>query len=255
MTRFDKVQPLGEKAVRVGFREKVSEETNRVLRAFCKVLEEEGHPGIVEWVPAYTSLTIYYRPHMMGYENMLDLIDELSLRVSDIELPPERVVTIPTFYGGERGPDLQSLAAYHSISQEEVIRIHSQRSYLVYMLGFAPGFPYLGGLSNKLHTPRLDKPRQGVPAGSVGIAGEQTGIYPLKSPGGWQLIGHTPVRLFDSRKEDPFLIRAGDRLRFKPIIEEEYKELCKRAENGEIVALYNSEEEEGFTYETPDRLK
>src|SRR5699024_4926794 len=133
-----------------------------------------------------------------------------------------RMVEIPVLYGGDYGPDLDLVAHRNQLSTEEVIRIHSERDYLVYMIGFAPGFPYVGGMDERIEAPRKENPRQSIPAGSVGIAGKQTGIYPFESPGGWQIIGRTPAQLFLPESNPPTLIQPGDRLRFVPIDEAEY---------------------------------
>ncbi|MBM7095479.1 5-oxoprolinase subunit PxpB [Bacillus sp. H-16] len=236
------IKPAGDRAVRIGFKEEISDTVHQHIRSFCAVLEEENHSAIAEWVPAYTSVTVFYKPELVKYDEIALWLNGLSERAGTSVSRPVRVISVPVLYGGEKGPDLSRLAARHQLEEEEVIRLHTEPDYLVYMLGFAPGFPYLGGLSDRLHTPRLDKPRQKVSAGSVGIAGEQTGIYPLDSPGGWQLIGHTPARLFDPDKEDPFLFRAGDRLRFFAVEKEEYEELLARAEDGKSVVKIETEE-------------
>ncbi|MGV3465566.1 MAG: 5-oxoprolinase subunit PxpB, partial [Heyndrickxia sp.] len=135
-----------------------------------------------------------------------------------------RVVEIPVCYGGDFGPDLETVASMNGLSTEEVIQIHSSAEYTVYMIGFAPGFPYLGGMSEKIATPRLPSPRLKIPERTVGIAGNQTGVYPIETPGGWQLIGRTPIKLFRPQDEVPSLLHAGDKVRFKPISYEEYVE-------------------------------
>ena len=132
------------------------------------------------------------------------------------------MVEIPTLYGGEYGPDLDHVADHNGLTPEEVIQIHSSADYLVYMMGFTPGFPYLGGMSENIATPRLQTPRTAIPAGSVGIAEQQTGVYPIESPGGWQLIGRTPVQLFDPQRDPPVVVEAGDFIRFAPITETTY---------------------------------
>ena len=134
-----------------------------------------------------------------------------------------RIITIPVRYGGSFGPDLPEVAEYHGMTPSEVIALHSAVTYRVYMIGFSPGFPFLGGLDPRLHTPRKKSPREKVPAGSVGLADQQTGIYSLDSPGGWQLIGRTPVKLFDLSREEPLLLGAGDRVLFQPITEKEFE--------------------------------
>lgn len=142
-----------------------------------------------------------------------------------------RTVSIPVCYGGEYGPDLEYVARHHNLTPEEVISIHSEGEYLAYMIGFAPGFPFLGGLSEKIATPRRSSPRTSIPAGSVGIAGMQTGVYPISTPGGWQLIGQTPIKLFLPEQNPPSLLQAGDIVKFEPISKEEYQEL--QAKEGE----------------------
>jgi len=150
-----------------------------------------------------------------------------GIEKTENETHAAKVVRIPVVYGGEYGPDLESLAKLHDMTPEQVIEIHSGKDYLIYMLGFTPGFPYLGGMDPKIATPRLKTPRTKIPAGSVGIAGEQTGFYPLDSPGGWQLIGRTPLALFDPEREAPFLLSAGEYVRFCPIPEDRFEEIRK----------------------------
>jgi KipI family sensor histidine kinase inhibitor len=142
------------------------------------------------------------------------------------------VTEIPVCYGGEYGPDLERIAAHAGLSTSEVIRIHSGRDYLIYMMGFLPGFCYLGGLDERIHTPRLSSPRLRIPAGSVGIGGSQTGIYPMDSPGGWQLMGMTPVKTYDPARETPILVEAGDYIRFVPVSEAEYFDIKAAVDAG-----------------------
>jgi inhibitor of KinA len=143
---------------------------------------------------------------------------------------------VPTLYGGEYGPDIEFVATHNNITPEEVIEIHTATPYLVYMLGFTAGFPYLGGMSEKIATPRLKTPRTRIPAGSVGIAASQTGLYPIESPGGWQLIGRTPIKAFSPQSENPFLFAAGDYLKFRAIEQDEYDKIKELSEKGEYVA-------------------
>ena len=148
-------------------------------------------------------------------------------RSGEITIPPPELFEIPVAYGGEKGPDLGFVAQHNGLTPEDVIEIHSAGTYLIYMLGFTPGFPFLGGLSERLFTPRLETPRAVVPAGSVGIANNQTGIYPIDSPGGWQLIGKTPIKLYDPKRENPILLKAGNYLKFKKISETEYQKILQ----------------------------
>ena len=179
--------------------------------------------GIVETVPTFRSLMVTYDPSEISFEQLKKELSGISVEESAGQETPHHVVEIPVCYGGSYGEDLKDVAAHAGLTEEEVIRLHSSVDYNIYMLGFLPGFPYLGGLDPKLFTPRLDNPRTKIPEGSVGIGGEQTGIYPLESPGGWRLIGRTPLKLYDPGREQPFLYQAGDYIRFVPITAEEYE--------------------------------
>lgn len=218
------ILPAGDQALVVEFGNEISENLNRRVQLLNKKIKSLGISGIMETVPTFRSLMVVYDPEKASFEKLKKIL-------SDIRLDPEtegtaggRVVEIPVCYGGEFGEDLSDVAAHAGLTEEEVIALHSSKEYNIYMLGFLPGFPYLGGLDRRLHTPRLENPRTRIPAGSVGIGGEQTGIYPLDSPGGWRLIGRTPLKLYDPEREEPFLFDAGDNIRFVPITREEYEE-------------------------------
>lgn len=207
-------QPLGDQAVRVQFGTQIAPETNARIRRFCRALQRDPLPGVVEWVPGYVTVTVYYQPWVRRYAEMRGALEE-RVRSADSEpLPPSRLVKIPVRYGGADGPDLEDVAAYHGLTAAEVVTRHTAPTYLVYLLGFAPGFPYLGGLPEGLATPRLDTPRPSVPAGSVGIGGAQTGVYPFETPGGWRIIGRTSAVLYDILREPPALLQPGDEVRF-----------------------------------------
>jgi inhibitor of KinA len=216
--------PLSEYAVTIRFSTKVDEAVNDYVHRVAVFLEQQKKDGIFDIVPTFSSVTVYYDPLIVGnYEEMCEwLRTELEL-VEQVEAPPSRTVVIPVCYGGEFGPDLEEVARFHGMTEEEVIAIHAQGRYRVYMIGFSPGFAYLGGLSPKIATPRRATPRTRVPAGSVGIAGSQTGVYPLATPGGWQIIGRTPLALFRPEHDEPSLLRAGDIVQFRPITEDEYR--------------------------------
>lgn len=218
--------PSGDRAILIQFKQEISEVTNRKVIALARSLEEIQIDGVEECVPAYASLMVYYNPLKLGYYELVKILVELDVGESDqIEGPPT-VHEIPVLYGGEMGPDLHDVATFHGLSVQDVIRIHAGTIYRVYMIGFVPGFPYLGGLDSRLHTPRLETPRLKIPAGSVGIAGQQTGIYPLSTPGGWRIIGHSPIPLFRPYNlEKSTLISAGDSIRFVPVTEEEYSQI------------------------------
>jgi inhibitor of KinA len=216
--------PLSENAITIRFSNGVNEQTNRQVRYLAFALENKRLKGIIDIVPTFSSLTIYYDPFVLGpYEQACE---RLKAELEQVEHTPsmsERNIVIPVCYGGEFGPDLKEVAQYHGLTEEEVIHIHSHGEYKVYMIGFAPGFAYLGGLSPKIATPRRTTPRTMIPAGSVGIAGGQTGIYPLATPGGWQIIGRTPLSLFRPNHRQPSLLCAGDVVQFQPITEKEYR--------------------------------
>jgi inhibitor of KinA len=207
----------GDSALVVEFGDEISEKVNRKVHALAGALGKASLFGLGESVPTYRSLLIHYDPLRLSCDEVQAFVLEVLQECG--ERPPlePRVVEIPVVYGGEFGPDIEFVAEHNDLSVEEVIRLHSGAAYTVYMLGFAPGFAYLGGMSEVIATPRLETPRTLVPAGSVGIAGEQTGIYPIATPGGWRLIGRTPLELFDPEKEPPTLLKAGDTVRFVPI--------------------------------------
>jgi KipI family sensor histidine kinase inhibitor len=173
-----------------------------------------------ELIPAYRSVLVLYDPAVILFHELLEHLQMREAHLTTTDLPEPRVIEIPVQYGGESGPDLESVARHTHCSAAEVIALHSGREYLVYMLGFTPGFCYLGGMDERLETPRLAEPRTHIPAGSVGIAGKQTGVYPINSPGGWQIIGRTPLHLFDPHRDPPVLVQAGDMVRFVPMNEE-----------------------------------
>ncbi len=209
--------PAGDAALLVELGETIDPDINRRVHALARALLEIARPGLEEAVPSYCSLLVHYDPTVLSYAEVQSLVAAALRQCRESPSLEPRTVTIPTAYGGEFGPDIAYVASKHGLSTAEVVRLHSEATYTVYMLGFTPGFPYLGGLPAQLATPRLATPRTAVPAGSVGIAGHQTGIYPLSTPGGWQIIGRTPYTLFDPLRDPPALLQPGDRVRFVPI--------------------------------------
>jgi inhibitor of KinA len=226
------IRPLGDTALEIRLGEGIAPEVNRRVRAACAALERVAVRGVVEWVPSYTAVTVHYQPHVVRYPELCRAVEAAVVAGENLEVPAGRVVTLPVLYGGEQGPDLKFVADHHGLSVDEVIELHSRPDYLVYMIGFAPGFPYLGGLPERLATPRLEKPRLSVPKGSVGIGGPQTGVYSVDSPGGWRLIGHTPVPLYDPQQERPALLEAGDQVRFRSVGAAEYAEIDEKVKKG-----------------------
>lgn len=226
--------PMGDQALIVEFGDRVDPALSAQIAALARRLREARLVGVLDIVPAYSTLALHYDPAAIGagtspYEALVETIGPW-LNSQTVEMPlPGRVIEIPVCYGGAFGEDLEALARSHGLAVDEVIAIHSAADYYVHMLGFVPGFAYLGGLDARLATPRRDSPRARVPAGSVGIAGEQTGIYPLDTPGGWQIIGRTPLQLFKPDTSPPSLLNAGDTVRFVPISAQEFEARAKVA--------------------------
>lgn len=227
------ITPLGDNALVLEVGSVIDESTHRRVQAAWRALAAAPLPAVGELVPAYTTVTVYYDPWAAVQAGAPEenIPEWLAAKLRErLKHPPKtekakpRLVEVPVCYGGEFGPDLARVAAQAKIFPEEVIRRHGKGEYLVHLLGFAPGFPYLGGLPKELHTPRHAKPRMNVPPGSVGIGGEQTGIYPLATPGGWNLIGRTPLRIFRPEQNPPVLLAAGDRVRFRAITPAEFAE-------------------------------
>jgi KipI family sensor histidine kinase inhibitor len=211
----------------VEYGDAIDPEINRKVRAMAMSMEQERTSGVVEFIPTYRSLIIMYDPSITDLPQLKESLRVLERRIGDIEIPPPETYEIPVCYGGELGPDIEYVADRHGLTVDEVIQMHSAPEYQIYMIGFTPGFPFLGGLPEQLHTPRLETPRTLVPGGSVGIANQQTGIYPIDSPGGWRLIGRTPQKLFDPDRDNPFLLKAGGLLKFSPISLDEYRRMTE----------------------------
>ena len=226
------LKPIGDCALSISFGQTISPDIHRLVRAFQTSLEQQKLPGILETVPAYCTVTIHYDPVRVSFASLCSYAEHLLETMDQVQLPPSMVYEIPVCYGGNMGPDLPHVADYSHLSEQDVIQIHTAPDYLIYMLGFTPGFPYLGGMNPAIATPRLSSPRVSIPAGSVGIAGRQTGIYPLASPGGWNLIGQTPVRLFDPHRNQPFLLQPGDYIRFRSISLDEFYAIARQVEGG-----------------------
>ena len=222
----------GDSAINLEFGNVISEKTNGLIRAAAQTLEADPINGVIELVPTFCSLMVVYNPCVVGYDELTSQVRGKLRGLVATTGGIHRVVKIPVCYGGDFGPDLGDVAEHAGMSAEEVIAIHSGHDYLIDMLGFLPGFAYLGGLDERLHTPRLATPRTRIEPGAVGIGGAQTGIYPLASPGGWRIIGRTPVRPYDPDRESPILYAAGDYLRFVPITPQEFSLIETQVESG-----------------------
>ncbi len=218
----------GDRGFLVEFGADIDPEINRKVREIFLSLDKMPIEGVTEVIPTYRSLLIFYEPAWTHPDRLKEAVLERERHVDKLEIPPPETTEIPVAYGGEFGPDLEFVAEHNGLPPEEVIEVHTSGNYLIYMIGFTPGFPFLGGLSERIFTPRLEKPRQLVPAGSVGIANNQTGIYSIDSPGGWQLIGRTPVKLYDPTRSSPILLKPGDYLKFKRISKEEFEDITER---------------------------
>ncbi|ASF38342.1 allophanate hydrolase subunit 1 [Halobacillus halophilus] len=225
-------QPLGDQAVVIDLGNEISQTIHEEVQSISKLLEEHQPEWMIEYIPAFTNITILYSPlfvyqqikqtDTLPYDWVCDQLRQMLTQNKRDKVPEPRTIEIPICYGGKYGPDLSYVAEYTDLKEDEVINRHMNGNYIVYMIGFAPGFPYIGGMDETISTPRRDDPRLEIPAGSVGIAGSQTGVYPITTPGGWQLIGQTPLQLFQPEEDPPSLLQAGDKIKFTSISEKEY---------------------------------
>jgi KipI family sensor histidine kinase inhibitor len=214
---------MGDRGLLLEFGDEISPEVNEKVRRMALAIQAESIEGMIETVPTYRSLLVLYNPLILPADELKKRLIRLEEELKQTSFPDPKLTKIPVLYGGAYGPDLEGVARHHQISPEEVVRLHCSKPYFIYMIGFMPGFPYMGELPDTLITPRLKTPRLSVPAGSVAIAQKQTGIYPMESPGGWQIVGRTPIKLFDPEKDPPALLQMGDLVQFYPIEEKEFE--------------------------------
>jgi len=215
---------MGDRSLLVELGDEISPEVNRRVRELSIILMGNPIEGMIETVPAYRSLLIIYDPLNLEIATLQHRIEDIQKKIGKIQIPEPKTMEIPVVYGGEYGPDMEWVARYHNIRVEEVIQLHTGTTYQVYMIGFMPGFPYMGELLEGLATPRRETPRTVIPQGSVAIAQRQTGIYPVESPGGWQILGRTPLKLFNPLHSPPTLLEMGDLVKFFSIGEKEFKQ-------------------------------
>jgi len=207
-------------------------DVNTRVRALEYLIAQKAVPGVVETVPTYSALLVYYDPSVVGYDALCTQLAALAEQATTTAMPPAREVELPCCYEGELGPDLEAAAQRLALQVDELVRLHAGAEYLVYFIGFTPGLPYMTGAPERLTIARLDSPRVKVPAGSVAIGGIQCCIYPVESPGGFWLLGRTPVRLYDPDAAEPILLKPGDRVRFRPIERREYDDIAERVTAG-----------------------
>ena len=229
---------ISENAVSLEFGGDIHEETLERIKRLNEHIKEKPFAGLLSTIPAYTTLTIYFNPvalmndlSLKGsscLERIIEYINTIKQQEINTEKVDEPIIQIPVCYDTCFGFDLEELTLFYQLKSEEITEMHSSAVYTVYMIGFVPGFPYLGGLSEKLIASRKQNPRAVIPAGSVGIAGQQTGIYPLETPGGWQIIGRTPLKLFDVNRQQPSLLKAGDKIKFEPISLKEFEAIANK---------------------------
>jgi KipI family sensor histidine kinase inhibitor len=219
--------PASDGSLLVSFGEAISMDTHRLVAALVRDLATVPVPGVWNIHPAYCSILIVFDPLTAGHEGIRAAVSERLRRLEHTPQPEPRTIELPVCYGGEYGPDLEALAAERGLAPERVVSLHSDAHYIAYFIGFVPGFAYLGGLPAELAAPRLKTPRPKVPRGSVGIAGAQTGVYPFETPGGWRLVGRTPVPMFQAGRDPMSRIALGDHVRFVPIAQREYRELAR----------------------------
>lgn len=242
---YPRILLSGDRGILVEFDNCICQEIHKQIMGFIQGIRQRCEKEMItDLIPSYASVLLIYDPRKITYLQLKEEIKIVLQQETNKKISRKKIIEIPVCYGGNYGQDLSYVAKNANLSQEEVIKLHTSCDYLIYMLGFMPGFPYLGGLDERLYTPRLESPRVKIPAGSVGIGGKQTGIYPLESPGGWQLIGRTPLLLYNPKRKDPIRYQAGDWIRFFSIDEEEYFTIQKQDEAGNYVCRIIEEETE-----------
>jgi inhibitor of KinA len=222
-----RIVPAGDSAIMVEFEERIDTAVNARVIRLADAIQVAVIPGVRDVVPTYRSVTVFFEPIRTDFKQLVDCLQREAKRPGSASVEERSPISVPVCYGSDLGPDLAEVAAFAGMSADEVVAVHAVATYRVFMLGFVPGFAYLGVVDPRIAMPRRKTPRVRVPPGAVGIAGTQTGIYPTETPGGWRLIGRTPVKPFDAGRPAPFLFRAGDAVRFVPIGRAEFERLVQ----------------------------
>ncbi|MDR2267784.1 MAG: 5-oxoprolinase subunit PxpB [Christensenellaceae bacterium] len=225
----------GDTALVIEFGNAINETLNARVRNVYNALKAMKIDGVYDVIPTFRSILINYLPDVITFDKLRKRLNKVLNTASSVAIEKKRVIVVPVAYGGVYGEDIKDVCAHTGLDESEVIKLHSSTTYLIYMLGFLPGFAYLGGLDKRLVTPRLKNPRTKIEAGAVGIGGEQTGVYPLASPGGWRLIGRTPLKPYDPHRESPFLYKAGDYIKFRPVTIAEYELISNAVASGSYI--------------------
>lgn len=223
----------GDSAVTVQFKNEISRGVNAYVTSLCAEIEQAGIKGVTEYIPTFCSVSVLYDCTEISAKKLKNTLAKILKNIKVASSRKARLFEIPVCYDDCFALDMDNVCEHSHLTRQEVIERHSGRDYLIYMLGFLPGFAYLGGMDESLATPRLDSPRSEIFEGAVGIGGEQTGIYPVASPGGWQLIGKTPLKVYDKERENPILYSAGDYIRFVPVDLDEFKRIEQQVQSGE----------------------